>query len=498
MAVATGVDARASAPTSRRLDHEGRLPVVMGAVAVGAFLALCVVLRGFVTDDSWISVRYAENLARGEGPVWNPGGERVEGYSNPGLVAVEALADLAGWSALSAARLLGVLSGVGCVLAVLLRGRAVVGGRAAAAGSVVTACSAPFALWAVGGLETLPVALLLTLAVLELARADGGRAPVAAALLAVLPWLRPEGLVVAGAVVLASEAAGLWRRSSRAAALRRLGWLAGLPLLSQALLQLVRLGVYGHLLPNSVIYKSGTGELTAVAEGFIGQSALVLLLALSGALVARGRSRLLVVPFLVYLLGSLGTLDSANGWSRFFQPVWPQVALLAGVLLARVARSRGALAALTGATVLLSLLVLPGNLEQVDATQSRYTTCRVGARAEVARWLVRETPPTTTFSVSDAGLLPARAGGRTAHDAFLLNDPLLQRTGPLPPGERAAIVHDRRPDVVVLTSRRPDRLVPGYPTDAALARHPAMADLRLAFTGSGGTRCGYHLLAYRR
>ena len=498
MSVVTGVDARASAPTSRRRDVEGRLPLVAAVVGVGAFFALCVVLRGFVTDDSWISVRYAENLARGEGPVWNPGGERVEGYSNPGLVAVEALADLAGWSALSAARLLGVLSGVGCVLAVLLQGRAVVGGRAAAAGCVVTACSAPFALWAVGGLETLPVALLLTLAVLELARADRGRAPIAAALLAVLPWLRPEGLVVAGAVVLASEAPGLWRRSSRAAALRRLGWLAGLPLLSQALLQLVRLGVYGHLLPNSVIYKSGTGELTAVAEGFIGQSALVLVLALSGALVTRGRSRLLVVPFLVYLLGSLGTLDSANGWSRFFQPVWPQVALLAGVLLARAAVSRWALAALTGATVLLSLLVLPGNLQEVDATQSRYTTCRVGARAEVARWLVRETPPTTTFSVSDAGLLPARAGGRTAHDAFLLNDPLLQRTGPLPPGERAAIVHDRRPDVVVLASRRPDRLVPAYPTDAALARHPAMADFRLAHTGSGGAGCSYHLLAYRR
>jgi hypothetical protein len=95
-------------------------------------------------------------------------------------------------------------------------------------------------------------------------------------------------------------------------------------------------------------------------------------------------------------------------------------------------------------------------------------------------------------------LLPARAGGRTAYDAFLLNDPLLQRTGPLPPAARAEIVHERRPDVVVLASRRPDRLVPAYPTDAALARHPAMAAYRLAHTGSGGTGCGYHLLAYRR
>ncbi|MGO8788779.1 MAG: hypothetical protein ACLQVL_15550 [Terriglobia bacterium] len=32
-------------------------------------------------DDAFISYRYAENLARGEGLVFNPG-ERVEGYSN--------------------------------------------------------------------------------------------------------------------------------------------------------------------------------------------------------------------------------------------------------------------------------------------------------------------------------------------------------------------------------------------------------------------------------
>lgn len=34
-------------------------------------------------DDAMISMRYARNLAHGYGLVWNPGGERVEGYSNP-------------------------------------------------------------------------------------------------------------------------------------------------------------------------------------------------------------------------------------------------------------------------------------------------------------------------------------------------------------------------------------------------------------------------------
>ncbi len=34
-------------------------------------------------DDAMISMRYARNLANGYGLVWNPGGERVEGYTNP-------------------------------------------------------------------------------------------------------------------------------------------------------------------------------------------------------------------------------------------------------------------------------------------------------------------------------------------------------------------------------------------------------------------------------
>jgi len=34
-------------------------------------------------DDAMISMRYARNLANGHGLVWNPGGVRVEGYTNP-------------------------------------------------------------------------------------------------------------------------------------------------------------------------------------------------------------------------------------------------------------------------------------------------------------------------------------------------------------------------------------------------------------------------------
>jgi len=34
-------------------------------------------------DDAMVSMRYAKNLAQGYGLVWNPGGDRIEGYTNP-------------------------------------------------------------------------------------------------------------------------------------------------------------------------------------------------------------------------------------------------------------------------------------------------------------------------------------------------------------------------------------------------------------------------------
>ena len=36
-----------------------------------------------LNDDAMISMRYAKNLSNGDGLVWNPGFERVEGFSNP-------------------------------------------------------------------------------------------------------------------------------------------------------------------------------------------------------------------------------------------------------------------------------------------------------------------------------------------------------------------------------------------------------------------------------
>src|SRR5207249_3174984 len=56
-------------------------PVAVAAVASLLLIAFASRFSDFVTDDAFITFRYAHNLLNGHGMVFNPG-ERVEGYTN--------------------------------------------------------------------------------------------------------------------------------------------------------------------------------------------------------------------------------------------------------------------------------------------------------------------------------------------------------------------------------------------------------------------------------
>jgi arabinofuranosyltransferase len=483
----------------------GKRPAALGVAldrawtgaCAAAFLALCVLLHRFVTDDAWITVRYAENLASGAGFVFNPGGPRVEGFSNPLLVSAEALGHALDLPALGVARALGIGAGLALIALLHVAAPPVVGRRATRAALALTAAYPPLALWAVGGLETLPAALATTAGVLALCRQPVTRrhAALAGAAFAVLPWLRPEGLAIALAVALAAGAYPVLRGPDRRAALVRLGLAAGLPLLSQAALEAVRLAIYGHALPNSVIYKSGEGGAFDILAKFALQATPALAAGVAGMLLARGRQRLLAVPPLVYVVGSIGTMDSANAFGRFLLPTWPLWALLAGLAVAAAYRRRPALGAVAATVLVLAgLATLPAALRYT----AYYADCRQAARAGAAEWLRTGTPAGTVYSVSDAGLVPARAG-RTAVDHFLLNEALLQRTGPLPVSGQVEHAFRRDPDVMVLASRDPSRFAGRYVVDGVISRDPRLARYEPAHVArGGGPGCDYHLWAFRR
>src|SRR5262245_15180176 len=82
-------------------ETAGAPPPLGLGVRVALALTLILLLAhaasySFLTDDAYISFRYARNLADGHGLVFNPGGERVEGYSNFLWVLILAAFDRAG------------------------------------------------------------------------------------------------------------------------------------------------------------------------------------------------------------------------------------------------------------------------------------------------------------------------------------------------------------------------------------------------------------------
>jgi arabinofuranosyltransferase len=488
-------------------DPPGVPDLAVLTLALAIFAACVWQVRGFITDDAYISLRYARNLAEGHGPVWNPGGPHTEGYSNPLLVFAEAgVHRLVEGGAPAFARGLGVAAGLLLVAAVWWFARPVVGRLAANAGTVLVGASPALAFWSVGGLETLPFVLLTVTATLLLAAPDGGRPVLAAALLAMLPWLRPEGLALAAALVFFSEVRGLLDTERRRPTLRRLLWLAGLPLLSQLVLQGLRWAWFGHLLPNSVVYKTAPDILGVVTGKFLSEIAPIAPLAVVGFVLVRGRARLLAVIPAVYAVASLTFEDSVNAFSRLVLPALPLLLLLAaaalpGALTAVLGRpGRSGLVALATGTAALAgytLVVGPVSVRHIADSAETYMACRADARRIAGEWLHDHTPTDASFAIGDAGLTPYLAR-RTVYDLFHLNEASIQETGPLPARERAAHMYATSPDHLVLASRDAETYEHVYGTERHVVAHDGFDAYELATVASGDPSCSYHLFVFSR
>jgi arabinofuranosyltransferase len=190
------------------------------------------------SDDAYISYRYAQHLASGQGLVFNPG-ERVEGFSN--LLYVLLLAPAA--ALVSSENLYAVSAGLNVVFAlaalVLLYRFTLrrLGPEPAAAVAMLVALCPAIWVWVASGLET-PLVLLLQIAVwvlaedvvegrdrrlagalclvaalCVLARVDGFITPFLAAGFLILRGRWRAGLAVAATTVATFGATTLWRLS---------------------------------------------------------------------------------------------------------------------------------------------------------------------------------------------------------------------------------------------------------------------------------------------
>jgi len=347
--------------------------VVAAALAALFALGIARALQlAWVCDDSFISLRYADNLVAGHGLVYNPG-ERVEGYTNLLWTLLLAALLRAGVDPIRAAELPGIVAyaGLAGLLAWESWRRARAPGRAflPLAAGLVLLCD-DFQVWATGGLETSLFGLLVAGGLLATRDAPGSpaRPGLAGVLLALAVLTRPDGLIFA-----AAGAASWWvPPGRREPSERRCAALAtGLPTaIAIALLVPWKLAYYGELLPTAFYSKSATRPYPAQGLVYLGISLAknwFLLAIAAGALAARirgprplprdvrGTDRFLLASagiFVAYVVWVGGDFMAA----RRLLPAAPLVFL---VVEERVARIRDPVRAALATSAILVAAALP-------------------------------------------------------------------------------------------------------------------------------------------
>ncbi len=249
------------------------LKVLLGLSTLGsvAWGVTRVTERQYVFDDAFITFRYAQNLARGNGPVYNVG-EPVEGYTNFLWMLFAAAAEAAGTSPLLVSQVIGTSALVSAILltsCLLLRyAEPSLAGLAVVLIPPTLALPKHYFTFAASGLETSFVAgLCLALGLLDHVfepKTRTGRALRSAVPLAVVTTRMDASLFVLASMGVVATRVYLGERNLRAVAIELskryavlvagcvtwLGW---------------KYAYYGELLPNT--YYAKAGDLVSLEAG---------------------------------------------------------------------------------------------------------------------------------------------------------------------------------------------------------------------------------------
>lgn len=398
---------------SSSTDDAPRFDALVAAGVVALGVAAAAAFHGLRHDDAFITFRYAANLARGLGPVFNPG-ERILGTTAPGHMLLAALAYLlVGKAALpSAMSILGCLGWSAQALAAFSIFRTFCSPRVSAATALV------LALGAVGsaGVVALETNLVAASVLIAFAFALRSRWTAAAAASAIAGLLRPDAYLV---VLLLGAACAL---ATRRFPLRPALTVAAITLPWQTFAT----WYYGSPFPQSATAKVGRTavadylghELSFVSEVLLHSSSwpavmLTFAAAIAGAVALLERDRKLwVIP----AWGVLHLL--AYAWLRpFRQHTWQlyPLCLVAFLLIAAALAwlwNRGARAPRALAAVLAGALAVSSAVSTASLASSYPTDFWYGARdrayTEASQYLAglaRSTDVVAAVEVGTVGYL---------------------------------------------------------------------------------------------
>ena len=245
-----------------------KLPIY--CVIIGAAVLLCWHFR-WLEDDAFITFRYAHNLAKGLGPVWNPG-YAVEGYTNFLWMLILSGAESLGLDMATSSQILGCFFFAGSLFAVISLARTLcLSDLWTVLVLLLVSANFSFFMYATGGLETsLMTALsLAALAVstraLEENKISALSAFALSVILALAVMTRPDGVIVS-LVALAGVVLVCWNKQDRwwiLAVLTLPGMVLVVPWLAW------KIPFYGDLLPNTFYAKSAGKTYLTYIRGFL-------------------------------------------------------------------------------------------------------------------------------------------------------------------------------------------------------------------------------------
>jgi arabinofuranosyltransferase len=446
------------------------LPALLVLCLLAAFVLVGVLFVPFTSDDAYITMRYARHAVAGQGLIYNPG-ERVEGYSNPLWLGLLVLAGQAGVDFVVAAKLLGLAAGVLallCAAGVLAR---LTDRRdwLPYLGLLPLVTSAPLAVYAVSGLETVLYASLL----------PGPRAWWAVVLCALGAALtRPEGMAVLALVLLCPGLLAAARRGAPfpdAGFTTRRDWRqyaisVPVALGVMALFLLTRHAVFGAWLPNTFYAKPpgafGTMSLLSPLQyvrDYLLDGGLWLWLALAAwtACSPARAIRAVAVACLLVAVQLALVVHARGDWMalhRFLLPVTPLLVALGVAGLIRLMPSRPVVVVVLGLVTVLNVIQIAQVRSDFVAGRYPYSVMAGQPQEQAGRWLRRHFPPGTLVACK-------RIGGVGYFSDMPLVDTLglvdrriaLIRHGSAQRGEAeneaiAREVFSRRPDVILLAA----------------------------------------------
>lgn len=448
------------------------------ALAVLSLRTLALVARDkhyLILDDAFISFRYARNLVRGLGLVFNPG-ERVEGYTNFLWTVLLAAAERLGLDMVTASVVLAFLATAGTLLVLLLIGLRVfaAAGTArawlAALPPLLFAAGGAQARYVVSGMETSLFVFLVVLAIHLLLR--GTRPWLAGLAFALAAMTRPEGILYLGVALLChllwGEAEGEgWRGRLASGA-----WILGGFLVLYLPYFLWRWQYYGDLLPNTFYVKTGTGSRgPLIRRGFLhllqsGRQAgleLPLLIALLGLPAVRRERALRLFWLAVAATAAYVVLVGGDFLfffgPRFLNPALPLALLLAAAGVGALLRWAGGRRALASVLAGGSLLLLLANAAWFSwparSAEIAYLPVINEGWTEMGKWIARHTPEAAVVAVGAAGRIPFYSDRPTIDmlgltDVHIAHLPMELGTG-IPGHEKydTGYVLERRPDYIV-------------------------------------------------